>query len=81
MLIAAFVLQILVTEHPWINPGFLLHRNIALVMTILVLYRFIILSTSYLIPQYLTTIQNFRSLEVGQGAGVDRRCRNSCSRL
>jgi hypothetical protein len=35
-------------------------------MTILVLYRFIILSTSYLIPQYLTTIQNFRSLEVGK---------------
>ena len=35
-------------------------------MTILVLYRFIILSTSYLIPQYLTTVQNFRSLEVGK---------------
>ena len=42
VLIAAFVLQILVAEHPWINPGFLLHRNIALVMAILVLYRFII---------------------------------------
>ena len=66
VLIAAFVLQILFAEHPWINPGFLLHRNIALVMAILVLYRFIILSTSYLIPQYLTTIQNFRSLEVGK---------------
>ena len=66
VLIAAFVVQILVTDHPWINPRFLLQRNIALLMTILVLYRFIILSTSYLIPQYLTVIQNFRSLEVGK---------------
>jgi DHA2 family multidrug resistance protein len=35
-------------------------------MSILVLYRFIILSTSYVIPQYLTTVQNFRSLDVGR---------------
>ncbi|MBV8094829.1 MAG: MFS transporter [Acetobacteraceae bacterium] len=66
VMLAAFVLQILLAEHPWINPGFLLRRNIALVMAILVLYRFIVLSTSYVIPQYLTTIQNFRSLEVGK---------------
>ena len=48
------------------HPRFLLRRNIALLMAILVLYRFIILSTSYLIPQYLTTMQNFRSLDVGK---------------
>jgi DHA2 family multidrug resistance protein len=66
VLILAFILQVFLAEHPWINPRFLLQRNIALVMAILVLYRFIILSTSYLIPQYLTTIQNFRSLEVGK---------------
>jgi len=66
VLIAAFVVQIFTAEHPWIMPRFLLQRNIALLMTILVLYRFIILSTSYLIPQYLTTVQNFRSLDVGK---------------
>ena len=66
VLIAAFVVQELSVAHPWINLRFLLGRNIALLMTILVLYRFIILSTSYLIPQYLTTIQNFRSLDVGK---------------
>jgi DHA2 family multidrug resistance protein len=66
VLIIAFVLQTLFAKHPWINPRFLLQRNILLIMTILVLYRFIILSTSYLIPQYLTTIQNFRSLEIGK---------------
>ncbi len=66
ILLTAFVAQVMFAEHPWINPRFLLQRNILLLMSILVLYRFIILSTSYLIPQYLTTIQNFRSLEVGK---------------
>lgn len=66
VLIAAFVVQVFTAEHPWIMPRFLLQRNIALLMSILVLYRFIILSTSYLIPQYLTTVQNFRSLDVGK---------------
>ncbi|MBV8455889.1 MAG: MFS transporter [Acetobacteraceae bacterium] len=66
VLIAAFVVQLFTAEHSWINPRFLQQPNIALIMTILVLYRFIILSTSYVIPQYLTTIQNFRSLEVGK---------------
>jgi DHA2 family multidrug resistance protein len=66
VLIAAFIVQIFIAEHPWISPRFLLQRNIGLLMTILVLYRFIILSTSYIIPQYLTTVQNFRSLEVGK---------------
>src|SRR5262249_24796404 len=64
VLLAAFVLRALTAEHPWINLRFVLQRNIALLMTILVLYRFVILSTIYLIPQYLTTVQNFRSLEI-----------------
>jgi DHA2 family multidrug resistance protein len=66
VLITAFIVQVFVAEHPWIMPRFLLQRNIALLMSILVLYRFIILSTSYVIPQYLTTVQNFRSLDVGR---------------
>jgi MFS transporter, DHA2 family, multidrug resistance protein len=66
VLIAAFVVHALVAEHPWINLRFLLRRNIALVVCIIILYRFIILSTSYLIPQYLTTIQSFRALEIGR---------------
>ena len=65
LLIVAFIVQELTAEHHWINLGFLLRRNIALVVMIIVMYRFIILSTSYLIPQYLTTLQNFRSLQVG----------------
>ena len=72
VLIAAFVLQILVAEHPWINPGFLLHRNIALVMAILVLYRFIILSTSYPDPAIPHHDPELPVPRGGQGAGVDR---------
>jgi DHA2 family multidrug resistance protein len=66
ILIAAFVLHALLAEHPWINLRFLLHRNIALIMVILVMYRFVILSTIYVIPQYLTNVQNFRELEIGK---------------
>jgi len=28
-------------------------------------FRFVILSTSYIIPQYLTTVQNYRAIEIG----------------
>jgi MFS transporter, DHA2 family, multidrug resistance protein len=65
LLIGAFVQRELACPHPWINLGFLLRRNIGILITILVLYRFVILSTSYIIPQYLTTVQNFRELQVG----------------
>jgi DHA2 family multidrug resistance protein len=66
LLVGAFVLRELTCEHhPWVNLGFLLHRNIAVLVTILVLYRFVILSTSYIIPQYLITVQSFRALQVG----------------
>ncbi len=65
LLVVAFVLRELTAVRPWVNLGFLLQRNIALMVTILVLYRFVILSTIYVIPQYLTSVQNFRSLQVG----------------
>jgi DHA2 family multidrug resistance protein len=65
LLIAAFVVRELTAPLPWINLGFLTQRNIALLVAILVLYRFVILATSYVIPQYLATVQNFRSLQVG----------------
>jgi MFS transporter, DHA2 family, multidrug resistance protein len=54
------------TTHPWINLRFLLGRNILLLVLTVTLFRFLILSTSYLIPNYLTTVQNFRSLQVGE---------------
>src|SRR5262249_37408022 len=66
VLIAAFIVQIFVAEHPWISPRFLLQRNIALLMTILVLYRFIILSAVSIVAQSLGAVETFRSLAVGK---------------
>ncbi len=65
MLVVAFVLRELTASRPWVNLGFLRQRNIVLMATILIMYRFVILSTIYVIPQYLTVVQNFRSLQVG----------------
>ncbi len=65
LLLTAFIGHELISERPWINLRFLLGRNILMLLAILALYRFATLATNYLIPQYLTTIQNFRSLEVG----------------
>ncbi|MCR0985043.1 MFS transporter [Roseomonas populi] len=65
LLLVAFVARELGTAEPWVNLSFLLRRNILPLLAILVLYRFVLLATAYLIPQYLTTVQNFRSLEVG----------------
>ncbi len=66
VLLAAFVVQEETAPHPWMNLRFLLGRNILLLVAVLALYRFLLLSTAYLIPQYLTTVQNFRSLETGR---------------
>jgi DHA2 family multidrug resistance protein len=65
VMIIAFFVRELTVEHPWVNLRFLLGRNILLMATILALYRLVLLATSFLIPQYLTTVQNFRGLQVG----------------
>jgi DHA2 family multidrug resistance protein len=65
VLLVAFVGHELVSPRPWINLRFLLGRNIVKMLILLGMYRFALLSTNYIIPQYLTTVQNFRSLEVG----------------
>ena len=41
-------------------------------MLLLAGFRFIILSTAYIIPTYLQAVQNFRELQVGRGAALDR---------
>ncbi|MBN8875769.1 MAG: MFS transporter [Rhodospirillales bacterium] len=65
LLLAAFLRREVTTERPWINLRFLLGRNILLLLAILVMFRFVLLGTSFIIPQYLTVVQGFRSLEVG----------------
>jgi MFS transporter, DHA2 family, multidrug resistance protein len=61
----AFVLRELVTPRPFLNLSRLLRGNLLLLMILLAGFRFIILSTAYIIPNYLQTVQNFRELQVG----------------
>jgi DHA2 family multidrug resistance protein len=65
VLLVAFVVRELTYDRPWINLRFAARGNFPLLAFYLVFFRFIILSTSYIIPQYLATVQNYRALETG----------------
>jgi DHA2 family multidrug resistance protein len=61
-----FVIRELITPRPFLNLRLLMSGNLPLLMLALAGFRFIILSTAYIIPTYLQTVQNFRELQVGQ---------------
>jgi MFS transporter, DHA2 family, multidrug resistance protein len=65
ILLAAFVVHELFHDRPWINLRFAVSGNIPLLFLLIAFFRFVILSTSYIIPQYLTTVQDYRAMEVG----------------
>jgi MFS transporter, DHA2 family, multidrug resistance protein len=63
---AAFVVrELLVTSRPFLNLRLLVRGNLPFLVLLLAGYRFIILSTAYIIPNYLQTVQNYRELQVG----------------
>jgi DHA2 family multidrug resistance protein len=62
---AAFVARELFAARPFLNLRFLASRQILTIMMLLAGFRFIILSTAYIIPTYLQSVQNFRELQVG----------------
>ena len=64
-LLVAFVVQELTSHRPWINLRYAAKGNIPLLFVLVTYFRFAILSTSFLIPQFLTTVQNFRAIEIG----------------
>lgn len=65
VLLAAFVAHERRTPEPWIELGFVVRYPIPLVMGMLVMLRLAILSTALLVPQFLVTVQGFRSEETG----------------
>jgi DHA2 family multidrug resistance protein len=65
ILVVAFIARELTHDTPWLDLHFIIRGNFPLLALYIVLFRFIILSTSYIIPQYLATIQNYRALETG----------------
>jgi MFS transporter, DHA2 family, multidrug resistance protein len=66
ILTVAFIGREMTTRRPFLNLRLLLRGNLLLLMLALAGFRFIILSTAYIIPTYLQTVQNFRELQVGQ---------------
>jgi DHA2 family multidrug resistance protein len=65
LLLIAFVVHELTCPRPWINLRYAVRGNIPLLFLLITFFRFTILSTSYIIPQFLTTVQNYRAIEVG----------------
>lgn len=66
VLTLAFLARELTTPRPFLNLRMLLRGNLLVLMMLLAGFRFMILSTAYIIPTYLQTVQNFRELQVGQ---------------
>ena len=62
---AGFIAREFIAPHPFLNLGKLLRGNLLLLLLLLAGFRFIILSTAYIIPNYLQSVQNFRELQVG----------------
>jgi len=58
LLLVVFVVHELTYKRPWINLRFAASGNMPLLLLFISFFRFIILSTSYIIPQYLITVQN-----------------------
>jgi DHA2 family multidrug resistance protein len=65
LLTLIFVVRELVTPRPFINLRLLMRGNLPILLLLLAGFRFIILSTAYIIPTYLQNVQNYRELQVG----------------
>jgi DHA2 family multidrug resistance protein len=65
LLVVAFVIQELTSPRPWINLRYAARGNIPLLFLLISFFRFALLATSYIIPQFLTTVQGYRAVEVG----------------
>jgi MFS transporter, DHA2 family, multidrug resistance protein len=65
LLLVVFVIHELTYKRPWINLRFAARGNMPLLLLFISFFRFVILSTSYIIPQYLVTVQNYRAIEIG----------------
>lgn len=65
LLTLAFVARELYIEKPFLNLRLLAREGLVPILLILAGFRFIILSTAYIIPTYLQIVQNYRELQVG----------------
>jgi DHA2 family multidrug resistance protein len=65
LLTFVFVVRELVAGKPFLNLRVLVGEGLVPILLLLAGFRFIILSTAYIIPTYLQVVQNYRELQVG----------------
>ena len=65
LLLVAFVVHEALSRQPWISLCYASSGNIPLLFVLVTFFRFAILSTAFVIPQFLTTVQGYRAIEVG----------------
>ena len=63
--LAAFICREMTTANPVLNIRLLSRPALLVLFVLLAGFRFIILSTAYIIPNYLQTLQNYRGLDIG----------------
>jgi DHA2 family multidrug resistance protein len=66
ILLIAFVVHERTVKAPWLNLDVALSGNLPLLMVLIAFLRFTLLSTVNIIPQFLSTVQGYRTLETGQ---------------
>jgi MFS transporter, DHA2 family, multidrug resistance protein len=65
LLLAAFVAFELLHDRPWLELRVAVSGNMPFLIFHIMFFRFIVLSTGYIIPQFLATVQGYRALETG----------------
>jgi DHA2 family multidrug resistance protein len=66
VLVAGFLIHEARTDHPGVNLRVVFADPLPRLLVLIAFLRLTILSTAYLIPQYLQAVRGFRALEVGQ---------------
>jgi len=66
LLIAAFIVHGYRNPNAFIDFGFLIQRNILPLLLLLIIARLLVLSSNFIVPQFLTQVVGFRPQQVGQ---------------
>ena len=66
LLLVGFVVHEARTAHPWVDLKLVISQPLPRLLVLIGFLRLTILSTSYLIPQFLGPVRGFRAIEVGQ---------------
>jgi MFS transporter, DHA2 family, multidrug resistance protein len=66
VILAGFLIHEATTSNPWVDLRVIFSPPIPRLLVLIGFLRLTVLSTAYLIPQFLGTVRSFRALEIGQ---------------